>query len=297
MEISVLLLLVLPPLLWAGGTLIDRVLVNGDGAESSPEALMVFFGIFHLLAASAVSGWSAFSGETISWSSLLSLIANGVTHTAAIWIYMHALRNEESSRVAPWFQIIPALGLVGGFVFLRELLGWFQIGAIGLLMLGSWILAVKNGVVKHRLMWLMLASSLLLAINDVVFASFGRGAGTAAIAADMGGKAFWGLLFLASAQARAGFRAGLRTKFRLQVTGEVLALGADALFDWGKLFVPIAIVQATAGSAPLFVLAGAVLLTKYAPRILREELGAAAWRRLFGITLIVGGGFLLALTT
>src|SRR3989344_150523 len=132
----VLFLLLLPPMLWASASLIDRMLVDGDGKDARPGALMAIFGLFNLIAALLVGIWIALSGATLSVS-CVALAANGITHTIAMWLYLHALRNEETSRVVPWFQIVPIFGVLGGTIVLGELPTLTQTAAILLLMIGG----------------------------------------------------------------------------------------------------------------------------------------------------------------
>ena len=64
----------------------------------------------------------------------------------------------------------------------------------------------------------------------------------------------------------------------------------------GKLFAPVAIVQGIACTQPMFTILGAALLTKFFPKLLSEEQGNAFWRKFGGITLIVIGGIVIAVT-
>jgi len=296
-EISILFLLVLPPTLWAATNLIDRKLVDGDGIDSHPSGVIAIYGLFNLLVAAAIGSWLLVSGNPFaSLGDTLALLANGAMHMTAIYLYYHALRQDETSRVAPWFQAVPAFGVIGATLFLHELPSTVQIGAMALLVGGGLWLSIRNGVARRRPMVLMLAAAGLMAGNDVVFAAFGRGNDAmAAILPDIAGKAFWGLLFLVRRQARKSFVLGLKKKFALQSAAGILPIAADSICDLGKLYVPIAIVQATACTTPLFVLLGAWLLTRHFPHILSEELGGAFWRKFGAISTIIAGGVLLAI--
>ncbi len=295
------LLLIIPPMLWAAATFVDDKLLRGDEgkpeSKASPGTLLAIGVVFNLLVILLLGGWLYVNGKSMVGLKLaLPIIANGALTTAAMWLYLRALESEgEVSRVLPWFQTVPMFGIVGAFVFLKEIPTVIQIGGIFLLVAGGFILSVKNGVVKHKLMTMMLLSSLLLAISDVVLAKFGRQADNSlsALFADSVGKAFWGSLFLISKDCRKGFVVGLKTKFTLQSISEILTIGANFIFDWGKLLVPVAIVQATACSAPLFGLAAVVFFTVFFPRILKEDLGGSLWQKVSGTVLIVGGGLII----
>jgi hypothetical protein len=63
------------------------------------------------------------------------------------------------------------------------------------------------------------------------------------------------------------------------------------------LYLPVAFVQATCCFQPFFALAGAVLLTKFFPDILSEEVsGTTLWQKVTGTVLMVVGGIVLSLT-
>ena len=288
----------IPPMLWAAAILTDKILVKGDGEDSKPAALMAISGFFNLVFGIVILGpLMLFKGQLVELSVALPLMANGVTYVVAMILFLKALSIDEASRVDPWFQTIPAFGIILAFAFIGESLEWYHVAAIVVLAVGGWVLK-SSGRAKGQAIVLMLVASLLLAVNDVVFAKFGRELDTVpAIAFDVGGKAFWGLVLLAGPKTRQGFVIGLRTKLGLQSLSEVLAIVADFLFDRAKLFAPVAIVQGLACSQPLFVLVGAALLTKFLPHLISEDQGSAFWKKLAGIVLVVVGGSILSITT
>lgn len=286
-------------MLWAAANIIDRVLLNGKDADSSPAGLITLFGLFHIGATIVVGAYLLANGGTLADGDItLALVANGATYIAAIWLYFHALRSAEVSRVAPWWQMIPALGILGGFLFLRELPTGIQIGGIVLLAIGGFLLTVKAGAGSRKTALLMTTATGLAAMNDIVLAHFGRQTdGAAMLLPDMAGKAIWGLLFLVTHNGRHGLLLGMRSKLPLQSAAAMLAIAADCLVDLGKLYVPVAVVQATAATTPLFVLIGATLLAQRAPHLLTEKLGEAFWKRLGATLLVIAGGVLLAIAT
>ncbi len=298
------LLTLLPPLLWASATLTDKMLVSGGGDDAKPGALMAISGFFNLLFGTAIilPLLSATGGirvlASLDAATVLPLLLNGATQTAAMILFLRAITLEEVSRVDPWFQTIPAFGIVLAYGVIGERLVWYQWGAIVLLAVGGWVIK-SEGAASWRVVLYMVAASFLLALNDTIFARFGREVGGGlwpAIFCDVMGKAVCGLVLLLGPRTRRGFVVGLRTKFRLQTVSEVLFIAADFLFDRAKLLAPVAIVQGIACSQPVFTLLGAALLTRLAPRLIREEQGIAFWRKFGGIALIVAGGAVLATT-
>lgn len=257
---------------------------------------MAISGLFSLVMAVALGGWIVFRGGELEIISLVPLIANGGFYVLAVMLYFHVLHKEEVSRAVPWFQSIPLFGVVLASVALREMPSWLTVGAIAMLIIGSFILSVKNGVVKRKMMVLMLASSGLIALYDVVFAKFGRQVDDAhAMFGHLLGIAFWGLLFLVGKQERKGFVLGLRTKFKLQASAETVTLVANALIAFAKLHMPVAVVQAGCATQPVFVLMLALVFNKFYPKVFSEETDKGSlWKKVVSIGLLTVGGIILS---
>lgn len=287
----------MPPLMFASVNIVDKFLVHGSEEDSKPGALLAVTGLFNLIVAMLVGAWIIANGQTISLSLVIPLMLNGAIYVGAMWIYLYIMREEDASRVIPWFQTIPVFGIVGAFVVLQELPKWYEIGAIGLLVIGGFVLSIKNGVAKRKVAALMILTSALVAANDVIFAEFGRqGDAAPAIFADVLGKAVFGLLFLLRGPSRRGFLMGLRTKFVIQSGSELVNIGADMFLDLAKLYMPIALVQAACATQPLFVLVGATIIAKFSPKF-SEELQGSQLMKVAGVLLMVVGGAILAAST
>ncbi len=283
--------------MFASVNIVDKFLVHGSEEDSKPGALLGITGLFNLIAASLVGAWMVYKGQSISIKLLIPLMLNGGVYVGAMWIYLYIMREEDASRVVPWFQTIPVFGIFGAFIVLQELPKWFEIGAIGLLVIGGFALSIKNGVAKKKVAILMILTSGLVAGNDVIFAEFGRQTDAApAIFADMLGKAVFGLMFLCRRNSRKGFIVGLRTKFGIQSASELVNIGADMFLDLAKLYMPIALVQAACATQPLFVLIGATIIAKFSPKF-SEELQGNQWMKVAGVLLMVVGGAILAAST
>jgi len=295
------LLILLSPLLWASATLTDKMLVAGGDDDSRPDSLMAISGFFNVVAGVfvilPVIFWKGQFHEiaALPMEHLAPLVLNGATQTAAMLLFLKALAGEEVSRVDPWFQTIPVWGMLLAYLTINERLAWYHVAAIGTIAVGGWVIMSK-GIAGRRVVAYMACSAFLLAVNDVTFAAHGRELDTMpAVFLDMSGKAFFGLALLAGQPAaRRGFVVGLRTKLGLQTLSEAFFISADFFFDRAKLYAPVAIVQGVACTQPMFTIVGAALLTRFAPRLLNEEQGAAFWKKLGGIALIVAGGAVIA---
>lgn len=291
--------LFLAPIIFAINVLIDKKVLTGDhdGAEAGPLAAIC--GMFNLIGALVLGIGIFLLGGAITIVQFLPLMVNGVTYIAAMWLYMAAMKEEEATRVAPVFQIIPAIGLLGDLLILRNVPVWYVILGIFLTVTGSVILNFKKGKIHFSIILLMLGASLMLACNDVVFAKFGRDMSTSqALFADLSGKALWGLLILLKKSYREGFVTNIRINFWLLAFTEILGIGAEAIVDVGKLFFPVSVVQSVDCTQEIFTLVGAVLFSKYLPQFLEEEIGhLTLLQKTVGIIVVVSGGVLITVGT
>jgi hypothetical protein len=162
---------------------------------------------------------------------------------------------------------------------------------------GGLVLVFKDGIVRKQMAIMMLLSSILLAINDIVFANFGREIGVwPALFADVLGKSLWGFLVLVKKNYRLQFVEGIRSKFKLQAINEILFIVGDLIFDAAKIFVPVALAQGFCATQPLFLLIIALLFTKFFPKFHSEDFGGLVkWQKIVGILLVVVGGIVLLL--
>jgi len=113
---------------------------------------------------------------------------------------------------------------------------------------------------------------------------------------DIFGKGFWGFFFLLSSNVRLNFVKTIRTKFKIQSFNEIAFIIGDALFDVGKIFAPVAIVQAFAATQPIFVFIGDFFVKKFKPHLFKYEEQEKTGKLVFlGILVVVIGGIIISL--
>jgi drug/metabolite transporter (DMT)-like permease len=285
-------------MLFASANLTDSILLRGKESEHqlSPGAIIATSGFFNLLLAIVLGLWVLVTHRSIEVGTFLVLVANGLTYVLAIRILLNVMNEEpDTSRAIAWLQVIPVFGTVGAHFVLREVPGWVEVLAIAILVSGGFVLSVKHGVVKRKLMVLMIVSAGLLALNDVVFAKFGRKLDhdmVSAIFVNTSGIAFWGLASLLISQDRKDFFRTIKAKLGMRCASEVGFVGADVSMRIALLGTPVAIVQAIGCSQPLFALIGETLLAKRYPDVFEAE--GKTKQKFVGIMLTVVGGVLLA---
>lgn len=82
--------------------------------------------------------------STLTIQSFLILYGKTILGSLAFWCVMLSLKNLEISKALPLLVITPAFVAIFAFVFLSESLNFFQIGGIGLILIGTYILETKN---------------------------------------------------------------------------------------------------------------------------------------------------------
>lgn len=290
---SFLWLALMASALCATANLLDRGLVHGDDEESSIPTLTAIGGFFNLILAVLIGIWVV-PVYGINLAVFGPLFFNGLIFVIAIWLYLVCLKTEETSRVVPFYQIIPIFGIVVANLIIGELPTGQQLAGIFTLVIGGTVLSLKKGVITRKLAVLMILSSALIALNDVIFGNFGRGYSvTETVFADWCGKAFFGLLALFFAGTRRSFIRGLRAKMGIMAGTEVAFSLGDGLMDAAKLVMPIAVAQAAFCTQPLFVLIGVVLLAKRFPSLKEDFTRKEMVFKTIGIITMVVGGILL----
>ncbi len=284
------------PFMYMVSQLIDRFQLHGDAEDSAPGALMALGTVFGIVLAIPTGIYIYISGGSFGELKNFFLLAfNEVFYVISIYIYMTLIKTRDMSKVLPWFQIIPAFGIIFAFVVLGEKLPTVKILAIMLLMVGGLVLSLQKGGLDKKMIVCMIICSGLMAVYDVGFANFGRKIDfVPALFVNMVGKAFWCSLFLIGKRERKGFIMGLRTRFKLQAVGEITTIMGDLLMCGFILIQPVALVQGFNCLTPLFVLVGAVICGKLFPKVFeREARKSSLLQRTVGTILMVAGGIII----
>ena len=239
-----------------------------------------------------------------STSSILQAVGSGITRGAALMITFIVYQPQEVSRVVPVTQRFPLFVAIIATIFLGEILGPVEWGAIFLTVGGVVLISFqrvpgKNTVPLGLPFVFMICISLLLAISNVLSkAALDEISVWNMYAFTM---LFAGLSFLALGAKAHTVREMLslaRTKrgILLPVSVMILALFGNLLlfasFDRG----PVSLASTIVGTRPLFVFIYTALLTLLFPKVLYEPLTPKTGLiKLVSIAMIVSGGAMLTL--
>lgn len=284
----------------------DKYLISKFLKNGSVGSLILFSALFAVFALPFIYIFKPGVIYSVSFSDAVILMVNGAVLVGAIICYLYALEDDEASYVAPLFQLIPVFGFILGYLLLGEILTGRQVVAGLLILLGSLFLSLElsgNGKkIKTRLVLLMVGSSLLYAINAVVFKSVAVNAGFVdSVFWDMAGKFIFGvILFFVIRPYREQFLALIRDNgayvLGLNIVNEIMGLVGEFALVLAVLYAPVALVQSVGGLQPAFVLIIGILLTKFLPHFGEEKLERKFLvQKFIGIAIITGGVYLLQL--
>lgn len=292
------------PVLWALSTHIDKYLVERYFKQGSVAVLMVFTAIIGVLALPFI--W-LYQPEVVSLDlqSMAVIAVSGILYMGAIYFYLEALQAEEASTVAPFFQAAGIYGLMLGYFVLGEELSVLQIIGVLLIIAGSVLLSMRFGQdvsrIKGRLVILMLACALAIALSTLIFKFFAvREEFWTTTFWNFAGQAIFGAILMLTAANRRQFAKMMRanTWAVLSVNGanELINLGGNLGMRYTLLFAPLGIVQAISSTTPFFVLFFGVILSLFFPSLGREEISFAGLiQKIIAITLVVAGVLLINL--
>jgi drug/metabolite transporter (DMT)-like permease len=286
------------PVLWAISTHIDKYLVDRYFRHSDTAVLMLFTALLGVAALPLI--W-LFDPSVLrpGLQSIAVMTASGVLYMGAMLFYLRAIQTEEASVVAPLFQANTLFTFLLGWIFLHEKLNGLQLAGAALVVGGALSLSLDRGLhvgrFKTRLVLLMLAATFAVALSSVLFKFF-------AVRDEFWTTTFWTFVGEGLFGAVLLFLPGHARKFLALIRrnpGAVLGVnGANELINLGgglgvryaSLLAPVALVTAISSTSTFFVFVFGVLLTRFFPRLGREDLSRRNLiRKAVGAVLIMAG--------
>ncbi|MDD5050237.1 MAG: EamA family transporter [Candidatus Pacebacteria bacterium] len=291
------------PVLHAAANHIDKHLISKYFKSGSVGALVIFTAIFALFALPII--WLIHPAITaVSPVHALILVLNGTLALGYVILYLYALEKDEASIIAPFFQMIPIFAFILGFFILKELPSAKQIVAGLLIICGAITLSLDFSGAKIKfkkaVVQLMLASSLLLAVNGVIFKFIALNEGFLT-------SLFWGmlgqiilgiLLFLFVTSYKKQFIQVVRQNtlpvLGLNFLNGLIILMGDVALNFAILLAPVSLVLAVSGFQPLFVFIFGILLTFFYPAFGKESFERKVLaQKIAGIAIIILGSVLI----
>ncbi len=227
----------------------------------------------------------------------------GLLSAGGYFLYVISIRKEEASRIAALTSLSPAFVAVLAFFLVNEIFSAQSYIGIVLMILGSALISFKRNHVKK-----MIPASLIAILIATNF-SYGLDQTLSKISIDqisflpflmmfMFGRFAIAITGLAISSVRRKFVSEIKklgTNFTLTLaSGSIMwSLGAIFLF-YAASIGPITLVSTTGLISPLCTLLFAILITKYLPKVLEEEIdGKTVALKLVAIIMIFIGTYLV----
>ncbi|MDD4989326.1 MAG: DMT family transporter [Candidatus Pacebacteria bacterium] len=292
------------PVLHAAANHIDKHLISKYFKSGSVGALAIFTAFFAFLALPVI--WLIHPAvNSVSFSHAIILVLNGTLALGYVIFYFYALERDEASIVAPFFEMIPVFTFILGYFILGEVLQTKQIIATLFIIIGSVALSLDFSSTKMRVkkavVLLMVASSLFLAVNTVIFKFIALNEGfTTSLFWGMLGQVILGIfLFVFVSSYRKQFiqvtRENAPSVLGLNLLNGVIVLIGDVALNFATLLAPVTLVFAVSSFQPFFVLVFGIALTVFFPSFGKESIEKKALlQKIAGIGVIIIGSLLLS---
>ena len=266
----------------------------------------------------SVIGSSLFSGAAIpivlfiqpevydvSFVQGTALVTTGMLSVFAAVCYLYALDLEEASLVTPFYQTVPIFAYFLGYFILGETITLAQGLGSFVIIVGAIALSLEFGGrgirFKRNVVALMLAASLLSAINGVVFKLIAVSKGFwVSLFWGFVGQVMAGVIFLVCVPSYRRDFLGLFKQQKVAVFGLIalsrtLFIISEAITLYATLLAPIALVLVVNSFQPLFVFTLGVVLTLLLPRVVEESLDRMKMlQKGVGIGFMLVGGYLIS---
>jgi len=284
---------------------LDKYLIEKYFKGGGVGALMIFSSLAGVLVLPIAYFLSDINVLSIPVFNIFILLIIGILSSFAIFSYLFALEDEETSIVIPFYQTGPIFALILGYFFLKEEVNFVQLIGIPVIILGSLILSIDIGEYgkcsfKKKPLILILVSSLLFSINALLFKAY-------VVESSFWTSVFWEYfaLFLVGlfiftffkknrVQFLSVFKMNKGRVLSLNITNEIIVLIAYLAVEYAVLLAPVALVLVIDSFQPIFILFWALLFTKFFPHLISEdEERISNIKKISGIIIIVLGAILI----
>jgi drug/metabolite transporter (DMT)-like permease len=276
------------PALFALSNQIDKFLLHrheSGNAQRNIASLTMYSSLIGLLLLPVLLLFGIRPLQDISVFIVIILTLNGVIGMGSLWLYFFALQKDHASVVAPLFQMIPVIQLIGGYVFLNETLTSLQIFGFFVIFAGALLIVLdtdallkKQLVLKRDVLLLMTISSFGFALNAIIYKWLVIDtAFSTAMFWDYAGAIIFG--FLCAAFSRVYREEAQQIIISRKISGITVNIFNELLYTIGifsvryaMLGAPVAIVSIIGATQPLFVICIGYIATIFFPHFISEDI-------------------------
>lgn len=285
----------------AGSIIIDKILIQN--ALPKPIVYTFYVNVLQLLVVVLIPfGFSLQINAQFYWA-----VVSGIISVFALFALFTSLKLNAATLVGPIVGALnPLFAAIIGGVFLGQVLNATQYLAIGILILGSLVLAFNFSTIKLKLnlaFWWMVASGFLFGLSFVLLreAFLGSDFINGLVVSRIAAGAF-ALTFLLIPSTRASiFQKQESTKAQTKQLVILLAIGqsmgaiSGLLTSYAVSLANPALVNSLFGVQYVVILGAALILYKKHPHLLEEKLSRNIMiQKGFGVVILSIGLYLLA---
>jgi uncharacterized membrane protein len=269
----------LPPALRAITNYIDKYLLSKVfHEEKNLSVLLIFSSIVGIIVLPFILIF-ADNVFAISTFNKIVMIGSGVIYILSIIPYLYALKKDETSTVAPLFQMVAPITLILWYFLLGESLSTQQLIGFLIIFISSFALSLDlthKIKFKYEIFLLMFASCALISLKFIAFKWVD-------IQASFWTTTFWEYVWFGLASifllcipwyAKSFFRLFKKDKYKiisLNWLNEIFGLGGIAIMNYVSILTLAGLAQLMNGFQPLFIFVFGILLTLLLPKIIKEK--------------------------
>jgi drug/metabolite transporter (DMT)-like permease len=296
------------PIFYAITNHIDKHLLDRYFKEGGVGTLMLFSSLLSVLALPfiVIGDPTVFSIDR-AFIPIMALVS--LLNIALLWFYLLALKDDETSVVIVFYQLVPVFGYLLGYFILGETLGEWQLLAMAVIIFGTSLISFEIDADNHfvwrsKTVGYMLIVVFCWALESVIFKAV-------ALEENVWRALFWehimmvvfgGLMYAFIPFYRKHFLHALRTNSRsiisLNVLNEGLYMFGNIVVSFAYLMAPIALVLLTESFQPIFVFVIGIFLTILFPKLVNESMGTKQLvQKGAAIMITIVGTYLLLLVS
>jgi drug/metabolite transporter (DMT)-like permease len=303
MELTLLLLALVSPLLYAASNHIDNILLEKYFKEGGVGTLLLFSAVLSFLALPVLLVLEP-AMLAVDAMSLLFLLGVGCLNTLLLWCYLQALFSDEPTVVIIYYQLVPVIGLFFGYVILGEVITEGQALAMILIIAGASVLSIALDeagkiVFRARTAVYMLIASTCWALESTLFK-------LVALEENVWRSLFWEhvalvgigfLLFALVPHYRDSFKKALRSNSKpvlgLNVVNESLYILGNSIAAYVVILIPVSMTLLMNSVQPLFVLLLGMLLWVVFPNLGVEYVSKRNWPQKIAAIVLTSIGIIM----
>lgn len=294
------------PFLYAATNHIDKHLLERYFQKDGVAVLILYSSLLSLLALPFIV-WMAPDVVGVSIGHIFILGGVALIGVVMLWAYLKALSGDEPTVVIVFYQLVPVLGLVFGYFILGEMITWWQLLAMTVIIFGAIVISFEMDEaytlrLRKKTLGYMLLACTCWALETTVFKMV-------ALEEDVWRSLFWqhamlgivgmGIFIFIPAYRRrflSGFRNNSAAVLSLNLLNEGLYMTGNAAVAFASMLAPIALVLLMNAFQPFFVLLFGLILAILFPKIATEHADEKVLQKIIAIGITGAGTYMLVVS-